>query len=333
MATIYKRGETYWLKWYKDGKAKYESLKTKDKKKALTAKAAKELELHTGAPKASDVNCTVAEFARRYLLWRDTEYASGRHIENLVERSIVSELGGLRMADLDSRIVEDWKRRRKSNPSPTTGKPRSRTTVNLELAQLKAMAKKAVEWGVLREDPLIGVKRFKSMSSGPKRFFTLEELEQLYAAAPDKAPLWKLLANTGMRVSEAYNLKWENVTAHSIRVVSNENHPTKSRRWREVPMSPGCREALSELDHDRPYVLPSRRPRTYQRWFQLAREAVGIEGRVHDLRHTFISHLVMQGVPLRTVQVLAGHSSITVTENYSHLAPDYMAAAVSGLSL
>lgn len=51
----------------------------------------------------------------------------------------------------------------------------------------------------------------------------------------------------------------------------------------------------------------------------------------HDLRHTFCSRLVMRGVPLRTVQILAGHKTITVTERYAHLAPEHLQEAVAML--
>ena len=42
------------------------------------------------------------------------------------------------------------------------------------------------------------------------------------------------------------------------------------------------------------------------------------------LRHTYASHLVMQGIDLRTLQKLLGHHSIKMTEKYSHLAPDHL---------
>ncbi|MDE0977169.1 MAG: tyrosine-type recombinase/integrase [Arenicellales bacterium] len=46
--------------------------------------------------------------------------------------------------------------------------------------------------------------------------------------------------------------------------------------------------------------------------------------RIHDLRHTFASWLVMDGVPLYEVSKLLRHASITMTEKYAHLAPDHL---------
>ncbi|GHT93293.1 hypothetical protein FACS1894122_08290 [Alphaproteobacteria bacterium] len=49
----------------------------------------------------------------------------------------------------------------------------------------------------------------------------------------------------------------------------------------------------------------------------------------HTLRHTYASWLVMSGVDLYTVQKLMWHSTIAMTERYSHLAPDHLKKAVS----
>lgn len=51
----------------------------------------------------------------------------------------------------------------------------------------------------------------------------------------------------------------------------------------------------------------------------------------HDMRHTFASWLVQDGVDLRVVQALLGHESITTTERYAHLAPDAGERAVKAL--
>ena len=50
--------------------------------------------------------------------------------------------------------------------------------------------------------------------------------------------------------------------------------------------------------------------------------------RFHDLRHTFASHLVMNGVDIKTVQELLGHHSLTMTMRYSHLAPVHRSRAI-----
>ena len=52
----------------------------------------------------------------------------------------------------------------------------------------------------------------------------------------------------------------------------------------------------------------------------------------HILRHTFCSHLAMAGKPARAIQALAGHSSITTTERYMHLAPAAARDAIEGLT-
>ena len=53
----------------------------------------------------------------------------------------------------------------------------------------------------------------------------------------------------------------------------------------------------------------------------------------HMLRHTFASHLIMKGVPLRAVQDLLGHASMDMTLRYVHLAPAFTAAAVETLDV
>jgi len=334
MAGIYKRGKTYWIKWHENGKAKYESLKTQDKKEALIAKAAKELELRTGGVSVAQSNCTVEEFSHQYMLWHKGEYPwAEKELRYCFDSTILPEFGHRRLASLDPRDVEMWKHKRLSSIGHRSGKPISRTTVNNDLKRLRAMVNKAVEWGVIPRNTIASVKTLQKVHSAPRSFFTAEQLEAIYEQDVRYAPVFQLLANTGMRLGEAMHLKWTDVGPKTIRVASTEEYMTKSRKWRDIPISPGASDALRQLDATSTYVLPRVHLRTIRYRFKRACKLAGIEGTPHELRHTFISQLVMQGVPLRTVQVLAGHSTVAITEEYAHLAPNHLSDAVANLSL
>ncbi|MDP6953733.1 MAG: tyrosine-type recombinase/integrase [Alphaproteobacteria bacterium] len=54
--------------------------------------------------------------------------------------------------------------------------------------------------------------------------------------------------------------------------------------------------------------------------------------RFHDLRHTFASRLVQQGVPLYDVMHLMGHKSLDMVQRYAHLAPDFQERAIQALN-
>ena len=333
MATIYKRGKTYWIKWYVKGTAKYESLKTQDKKAALIAKAAKELELRTGTPVAQS-NITVAEFAEQYLLWHSGEYPwAEREMRYYFNSVLLPEFGPMRLASVDPQKVELWKHKRVGSIGHRSKRPVSRATANNELKKFKALINKAVEWGIIPRNTINNVKTLQRLDARPRSYFSTEQLVAIYDADPSSSAIWQLLANTGMRVSEAMNLRWENVDDQKIRVLSTKEHMTKTRQWRDIPISPGASDALRQLDTTSTYVLPRMCKMTLRTRFKRACEKAGVVGTPHELRHTFISHLVMQGVPLRTVQVLAGHKTIAVTEQYAHLASNHMADMVANLSL
>ena len=68
--------------------------------------------------------------------------------------------------------------------------------------------------------------------------------------------------------------------------------------------------------------------------FETSSKLAGIAShiRIHDLRHTFASHLIMAGKDIRTVARLLGHRDIRMTLRYAHPAPDHLQAAVDALT-
>jgi len=75
----------------------------------------------------------------------------------------------------------------------------------------------------------------------------------------------------------------------------------------------------------------------YSGWMRRSLESTAKKAKVprftlHDLRHAFASHLVMEGVDLPTVQKLMGHADISTTMIYAQLAPARLKVAVNSLS-
>lgn len=150
----------------------------------------------------------------------------------------------------------------------------------------------------------------------------------------DKAIL-ELMYATGLRISEVAQLKLADVYLDEgfLRVLG------KGGKERIVPFNEIARDCLRNyLDHCRPLLVKRGRPEqvfvnysgeTFSRqglWkvIKAYGRKAGLAGCLtpHMLRHSFATHLVEKGADLRSVQMLLGHSSITTTEIYTHLAKD-----------
>jgi len=108
---------------------------------------------------------------------------------------------------------------------------------------------------------------------------------------------------------------------------------------RQIPINDTLRDMLQGLVRrlDVPFVFydpeTGNRFQDVKRSFNTACRKAGILDFVfHSLRHTFASHLVMNGVDLTTVSRLMGHKSLTMTLRYSHLAPNHLTSAVNVLN-
>jgi integrase len=150
-------------------------------------------------------------------------------------------------------------------------------------------------------------------------------------------PLVVLALNTGLRRGELLGLKWADVN-FTGKLVTVTAASAKSGHTRRVPLNSEAYTILSEWHaKKRKYsadalVFPGRQGvrmgHIHTAWVSLVTEAGLKNFRLHDCRHHFASKLVQAGVDLYTVKELLGHSEITMTERYSHLAPDNLRAAV-----
>jgi integrase len=219
--------------------------------------------------------------------------------------------------------------------------------VNKEVRMLKSAINRAVETKIIAANPIATIRAPKVIGSKKIDFFQIAELERVYAAGGEYTAVWKFLANTGLRRTEMSKASRDDIINAGKQTLlvfesadaddDGTSRRTKSGKKRTIPLNASALEALGSLGDDR--LMPLTPNGITQAWQYMRDRAnakgdgLRIVGGVHKLRHTFVSHLVMAGIPLRTVQVLAGHGSIEQTENYAHLAPGAELAAVLAISL
>lgn len=288
----------------------------------------KQLELSAGYRQlVTPAAPTLGAFARDYLAWSEAEYPSSFYrVRQIVTGHLLPAFEFRALDMIRPAEAESWKRERL--------KKVERATVAKELRVLKAILNKAVAWEVLLKNPLAHVKEPRRLHSEPPAFHTVEDLKALYSEATGAhEAIWRLYANTGMRRMEGMHLKRAWVGRDGLKILSSEKERTKSGKWREIPLTDGARDALQQLQGEEGYVLPRMHPASLSRACIKDTRQAGLEGGIHTLRHTYGSHLVMAGVPLRMVQLLMGHSTIRVTEQYAHVTPGRLRDAGRAISL
>ena len=134
-----------------------------------------------------------------------------------------------------------------------------------------------------------------------------------------------LLYGGGLRVSEACELKWKDVSTarRTLRILG------KGSRERIITLPQICIEALSQAPKHGDFVFGETaiNPRkAYEIVRQRGRSAQLLKPlNPHALRHSYATHLLSDGTDLRILQELLGHQSLSATERYLHLSLDALA--------
>lgn len=272
----------------------------------------KEYEISTGA-RLLNANRRPAprfdQFVRDYKLWHQAEYPDSTYrVQQIIDDHLEPEFGVTPLNLLTVRQVEDWKTRRRFAVRPLT--------VEKELRVFMAVINRAVDLKVIPDNPVSIVQPPQNLDSKPHHYYQADELLLLYAIS-NYGPVWRFLANTGLRRGEAGILRRLWIT-DAVRIQSTGEERTKAGEWRKIPLTDGAREALTLLPDAGPYLLPRITPESLSRAFTRDARFAGLSGSLHSLRHTYICHLLLAGVPIRTVQLYAGHAHISTTEKYAY---------------
>lgn len=337
MAGKYQVGESWYITWVDDKKQQRRSVGKVTEAEAEAKRLAKEYELEVQAAAGPPF----ADWAAEYGVWHAREYPDSYYrVEQIIRCHLVPFFGTTHLLAIRRKAIEAYKEMRLEKVAAGT--------VVKEIRTLQAIMNAAVSWEKIPHNPIASVKAPRDLTSRPPRWFSREELARLYSVELDvpkcttkqDADLhrrfrwsWQLMANTGIRRGEALHLQWRDVGAEEIGIRSEADERTKSGKWRSIPISTGANEALSNLREQRTHVIPQLNPTSITRAFARTLRRATLDGNLHSLRHTYCAHLVQRGIPLRTVQLLAGHASHTTTEKYAHLAPSHLRVAISTLDL
>lgn len=226
-------------------------------------------------------------------------------------------------------------------------------TVNRMLILIRYCYNLAIEWTVsgVKDNPARGIKPLEENNKIERYLSSAESIELkaalLKSSSKHLLHIIALLLLTGARRSEALNARWEDVDpiGRVWRIPLS-----KSGRVRHITLSDQAlvcfgqvralnQQLLGGAADVNPYIFPN--PRTFKPYrtifvaWDTARRKAGLTNfRIHDLRHTYASTLVNNGVPLYEVQKLLGHVHIRTTERYAHLKPQRLleSASFAGLT-
>lgn len=255
----------YWIRYAgPDGRMRHESSHSKsfrDAQDLLTSRKKEVMEGKEPLPLKRIANHSFNELAEHYLVWAERQ-RSYRTKKGFVQQ-LKKEFGNLQLRRFTTMLIEGYQ-------TKGIGQGKKPATINRNLATLKHMFSKAVEWEMTDEDSLKRVRRVKLLPENNRRLRYLSKIEcQALIEASDlpRSPYLKPIIitalNTGMRKEEILSLQWEKHVdlRHGFILLDI----TKNGERREIPINQTLRETLQGLVRhiNSPYVFVNEEGKRY----------------------------------------------------------------------
>lgn len=317
---IFKRGETWWLSLYVDGKEQRESTKTTDETKAEKILRARLKELH-----AHELDPT-----KPYLAQRDRKRTvadlldalkadfqirgidSPQNLSNI--KRAREDFGSFRALALSSADVDDYVTERLDDGS-------AKASINRVLQLVRQSY-------TLAKLPAPEIRKLDERDNVRSGFFSESEIRKVIANLPADLDDFVLFAwLTGMRKNEIASLRWEDVDGESIRLRA-EN--AKSGTSRLIPFEGELGELIErrktarQINTKDTVILSalifhrSGEPiREFRKSWATACRKAGINRLFHDLRRSAVRNMVAAGVPQTVAMKVSGHKTPSMFQRYA----------------
>ena len=214
-------------------------------------------------------------------------------------------------------------------------------TVNVQLRHLRASFNEAVRLRLIPESPFSGFK-FLPVDPNEAAFVSESDLRRLITVIEDLEFRNLVLVTFVMafRRGEVINLRWADIDFNTgyVHIRSHGKFRTKGGKKRSIPLNGWVAKYLLQKPRIGEYVFsqPDGRPFVgdpVTRRFKRKVRKAGLDDAIHfhSLRHGGLSWMSAQGMPLAFVQRIAGHSTLRITQAYTHVEDNSLHAAMSAL--
>lgn len=268
----------------------------------------------------------------------NNKYSEQRTKRFTLTAALLPFFGKLAVSAITVRHIEQFRARQ-------LRKGLSNKTINNQVAILNRCLSTGYEWLDLPGAP----PKTRPLNCPPPqtRYLHEEDCKRLLACADGLVRDMILVGlRAGLRRGEIKALQWPSIdwtnriliVRHSYCEYGRKLVSPKSNRERHIPLDSQVYDVLSRRRQPEGFVFQDDLgdPLSQTQMAKMLARACSEAGmrRItwHVLRHTFASHLAMRGVPLNAVQALLGHSEITTTMRYAHVAPSTLRSAIDLLN-
>lgn len=258
---------------------------------------------------------------------------TARDYRSIIRRFIRPQLGPIAIAEVTRADVVAFHHGLRGTPYQA----------NRAASMLSKLFNLAEDWGLrpAGSNPARRIKKFREEEK--KRYLSDDEQmrlgETLAEALEDGSEsiyavsAILLLIYTGCRLSEILTLRWDYVTNHHLEL------PDSKTGRRRIPLPREAYDILAELPREKgnPFVIigdvrGERLVNLQKPWNRIRKRAGIPDVRMHDLRHTYASVAMQDGIDPFTLKEILGHKNLTTTLRYAHLADDAVQRAAGSVA-
>ncbi len=332
MGSLYQRGDTWWVKYYRNGKCFRETSGSTKKMVAKKLLARREGDIAKGKIPGVQFDKIMFEdlaegFLRDYKINQKKSLLKAERSVNHLKKSFEN----LRVTQITTPSINAYIEDRLNEGM-------ANATINRELAALKRMMNIGAKQTppIVDRVPYIPMLEENNVRTG---FFEHDEFLALREALPKYLQGIATFAyKSGWRVAEITGLKWSNVDLKK-RVVCLEIGTTKNKEGRTMYLDDELLNVFLEQREQQknsgqiiPYVFPSSdgkdRAKDFRKAWKTSCKKAGIPGRLfHDFRRTAVRNMVRSGIPERVAMMISGHKTRSVFERYNIVSEDDLRVA------